>query len=253
MVLLKRRDPGRGLRSVERGLLVRVLAVAERLEPGQGPLQSRTEHLTRSILLQQVLGNCGVVPADMLEDLGGQATAQDRVVLTIDCTDDSRVVARIDYDPDVLVALGGRPDHRRPTDVDLLHRGVHRDVPRSDRLSERIQIHRHQIDGTVSMLSERGHVIGVRPSGQQPGVDRRMQRLHSAVHHLGMLRDLRYGRDLDATLSKGTRRTPRRENLPASFLERGAKLHDAILVGHAEKRALHRTSSFDSCRDENPE
>jgi hypothetical protein len=70
------------------------------------------------------------------------------------------------------VVLGGRPDHRRPADVDLLDQVVEGDAGPFGRRGERIEVDDDQlerVDGGRGELLAVGHDAAI---GQDPGVDR---------------------------------------------------------------------------------
>ena len=94
------------------------------------------------------------------------------------------VVVRIDDHRDAGVVLGGRADHRRPADVDVLDAVGERGALRHGRL-ERIEIDHQQIDGRDAVRVCSGRVLGIVADGQKAAVHLGMQRLEPAVHHLG--------------------------------------------------------------------
>lgn len=78
----------------------------------------------------------------------------------------------------------GRPDHRRPADVDLLDALVDAGAG-VDGLAERIQVDDDQFERRDAELFERRGVLGFAEIGEQAGVHPRVQRLDPAVEHLG--------------------------------------------------------------------
>ena len=85
------------------------------------------------------------------------------------------------------------------------------------------------------MLGEREHVLGQVATGQDAGVDRRVQGLDPAVQHLrrtGHLADLA---DRDPGVGDGPGRPPGRDQLHPRVVERPGEVHQTRLVTDAEE------------------
>ena len=74
--------------------------------------------------------------------------------------------------------------------------------------------------------------------GEQAAMHARMQRLHAAVHHLGIARELLDGGYGNARILDSTSRTARRDDLDAKVIDqRPCEIDDARLIGNRDQRA----------------
>ncbi len=113
------------------------------------------------------------------------------------------------HDRDVRVVLGGRADHRRPADVDLLDQLVERDPRSLQRLRERVQVADDELERRDRRGDQLAPVVGPTAVGEEPGVDPRMERLDPPVEHL---REAGHGGDVgdrQAGVAQGPRGAPR--------------------------------------------
>ena len=85
--------------------------------------------------------------------------------------------------------LGGCTEQGRPAHIDLLDHLVERGA-RQHGLLKRVQVHDHEIERRDAVLSERSHVLRLPLVREDAGMDPGMQRLHSALEHLGKAGDL---------------------------------------------------------------
>ncbi len=160
--------------------LVGVLAVAQVLHPLGGDVQGRGQDL--AVLLVEPGHDGGVVGRGVGEGGPGQPTASGVAQAPLRPQLLQHVAVRrwVDHDPDMRVVLGRRPHHGGPADVDQLDAGL---------AGERVEVGHDQVDrGDVPGL-EVGHVVGVRPIGQDPAVDLGVQGLDPAPEHLGGIGD----------------------------------------------------------------
>ena len=147
------------------------------------------------------------------------------------------VVAGIDDHADPRLVLGGRADHRRPADVDLLDRLGQARLGLRDRRLERIQIHRDQIDRRDAVGFDVALVARVVAAREQAAVHARVQRLHPAAQHLrapGELRDVDDGQARRAQRLGGAARG---DQLEAELGQARANVDETRLVGDGEQRA----------------
>eukprot|EP00968_Pinguiococcus_pyrenoidosus_P014189 scaffold1289_cov274-Pinguiococcus_pyrenoidosus.AAC.11 len=72
---------------------------------------------------------------------------------------------------------------------------------------------------------------------QDPAVHQRVQRLHTAVHHLGRLGVLRHVDDGQTRLAQLSRRAARTQQFNSKAAQLLREGHDARLVGHGQQRA----------------
>lgn len=146
----------------------------------------------------------------------------------------ARVVVGIDDHPHRLEVLRGRAKHAGAADVDVLDRLLGRDALPRDRLAERIQIHRDEIDRLNSMLGDCRHVLGNIAPREQSAVNRGVQRLHSAVHHLREARDFADVDRLEAGGAQRSGRAARRNELPSEVGEPSGEFDQAGFIGNRE-------------------
>ena len=134
------------------------------------------------------------------------------------------------------MVLGGRADHGRPADVDILDAG--REVAAAGHgLLEGIEVHIDDIDGADAVLGHGLGVVGGVANPQQAPMDHRVQGLDPAVHHL------REAGEVGHVLHRQARRSDRRlgaaggDQLHPHLRQRPGGLHQAGLVGHRQEGA----------------
>ena len=138
-----------------------------------------------------------------------------------DLVEDRTVVSRVDNHAHVGVVLGRCPHHGRATNVDQLNPGVRR---------ERVEVPNHQVDGHDASGFQVGQMPGIGSVGQDPAVDRWVQRLNPAPKNLrgpGDFADLHHGY---ALVSQNQGRTPAGDQLPARFDQPACQVRDTGLV-----------------------
>ena len=81
--------------------------------------------------------------------------------------------------------LRGSPDHRRPTDINVLDCFCAGDSRRSDGCFKRIEVDHDKIERFDPVGSEIGAVVGLTRIGQNSSVNHRVESLHSAAKHFG--------------------------------------------------------------------
>ncbi len=92
------------------------------------------------------------------------------------------------------MVLRGSPDHCGPADINVLDGGI---VVRASRDCgfKGVEVHDQQIDGPDPVLLHRRHMSGIVAHGEKATVDRRVQGLDPAIHHLGKAGDIGYVHD----------------------------------------------------------
>ncbi len=219
-------------------LLVRVLAVPQRLRQLEREVDRRREH-------RRCVGAVGqrrgvVEPGDdrrvVRRGVGERRTRQpplggvgDRA-LGADLVEHGLIVGGIDDDADVGVVLRGRADHRRPTDVDQLDARLR---------AERIQVDDDEIDRLDAVGVHVGPMIVERGIGEDAAVDLRMQRDHPMSEDRRHARQLDHVGDLDPGVGDRRRGAAARHELPAEFAQAERELDDAGLVEHGEQSGGH--------------
>ena len=233
--------PGRAAPpAVERGALMRVLAIA------QGLCQLAREHHAARIRLAEHAGepvrDRRVVGAGARIGGGGEALAQVEAggaLPGVEFGHQGRVVGGVGDHRDEIVVLGRGADHRRAADIDVLDRRRKIGAARDGRL-ERIEVDHHQVDRRDRMRAHRVRVRGLVAAAEDAAVDLGMQRLDAPVHDLGkagMVADLDYG---ESGVNQGFRRASGRQQLDAVAREAACQLRQAGLVGNGNQGAADR-------------
>ena len=153
---------------------------------------------------------------------------------------DHRVVGRrARHDGREAVVLGGRADHRRAADVDVLDRIRVGHAGAGDGALERVEVHADEVDELDVVLGGLRHVLGVVAQREQPGVEPRVQRLDAPVHDLREAREVVDGADVEPGLAQRGRGAAGRDELDAEADEAAGEVDDAGLVGDREQGATH--------------
>ena len=122
------------------------------------------------------------------------------------------VVLRRGDDRNGPEVLRRRPQHRWPSDVDLLDGLLLRDVA-SDGLLERIEVDADKVYRADVLIHELSHVVGVFEVGEDAAVDFRVQRLDPPAEYLRRPRHLRDRDDSQSGLRESLRRAAGRDDL----------------------------------------
>ena len=228
-------------KAVDRGLLLRILAIAQvvdllerNLELGRG-----VRHIAclggKPTRDSRVVGSGGLVDLHLQTTTGGKRGATAGLV---HLGQDSVVVGRIGDDGNARSVLGGRAQHGGTADVDVLD-GVRKgDLGVGDGLLELVQVDDDQVDQLNAVLSRLLHVLLGIAAGQQRAVNLGVQGLNAAVHHLGIARELLDGGYGNARILDSTSRTARRDDLDAKVIDqRPCEIDDARLIGNRDQRA----------------
>ena len=153
------------------------------------------------------------------------------------------VVVRVDEHGDIGVVLGGRADHGRPADIDILDaRGKIRAA--RDRVLERIEVDDHHIDRTYPVRLQGFSVRGIAANREQSAVHRRMQGLDAAVHHLGKAGQLGNVDDREPRLAQRLARAAGGDEFDAVARESAGELDDPALVGNGDESARGAAQIF---------
>ena len=206
-------------RDVERGLLVRVLAVAQ-VEPLAELQRQQVGEVGRGRAavaagahgLRQVRGDHRVVLRRVRVRLRREAQARGiahAAVVALHLGEHRAVVERIDHDGDAVVVLGRGAHHRRPADVDVLDGVLEGAAGLGDGRGERIQVDDDEVDRLDAVLAHHG-VVGAAPA-EQAAVDLRVQGLDPAVHDLREAGDRRHVDRVDAVAAQQPGRAAGRE------------------------------------------
>ena len=234
-------DPG-AVRAVgvERGLLVRVLAVAQRLgerprkgAPARGVGADRAGHPCRH---GRIIGRgpgIGRLRHPLPEGFGRCAAVR------VEFGQKRGIVVHVHDGGDVGVVLRRRADHRRAADVDVLDALVVGGALRDRRL-ERVQVHDQQVDRLDPVFLHGCDVPRVVAQRQQAAVDRRVQRLHAAVHHFGKARQVGHVAHGQPRLPQRLRGAAGGQKLDPPARQSAREVDQAGLVGNGNQRAAKR-------------
>ena len=147
----------------------------------------------------EVLGDHRIVMRRMLERFLRKPETRffaDRAVPLAQFQHEAGIFFGTHDDAGETVILGGRADHCRSADVDLLDRLFGRHAVFLDRFFERVQIDDNKVDRLDMKVVKLFSVHGIVEHSEQCRVNGRMERLHSAIQYFreaGNLRNLFYG------------------------------------------------------------
>ena len=200
------------LAGIESGILMRVLAITQRLLLGKGKRQILRIFLTS--FFSQVSGDVGIVSSRMTEHLSSQTTAgfQRGVAVGFQLVQHGLVVSVIDHHGHKSVVLGRTAQHGRTSDIDILNGIFKRSSLFLNGLLKRIEIHHHHVNGGNTIGLHLTHMLGISAHGKQTTMHFRVQGLHTAVHDF---RKASHFADTDGGNTRGLQRlagTTRRDN-----------------------------------------
>lgn len=226
---------------VERGALVRVLAVAQGVLALVGVAEEVGEAtlVGGCVVVREPGGDGHVVRGGVLEGLGGQPLAGAQVEAAgPDGGEDVAVPRRAGDDGHGRVVLGGGTDHRRTADVDLLDALVGRRA-RGDGLAERVEVHDDEVERLDAELDEL-LTVAVEPQvGEDARVDLRVQGLDAAVQALGEAGQLLDLGDGDAGRGDLRGGGPGGDELDTGFVQPASQVLQPGLVVDADERATN--------------
>ena len=111
-------------------------------------------------------------------------------------------------------------------------------VGSGDGLLELVEVHHHEVDHLDIVLAGLGHVLLRVTTAQQGAVHLGVQRLHAAVHHLGIAGKLLNRGNGHARSLNRLGGSARRDNLNAKIVNQcSCEIDDAGLVGDRDQRA----------------
>jgi len=145
------------------------------------------------------------------------------------------VVHRIHDRDDVLEVLGRGPEHRRPSDVDVLDGVFEGRGGSGDGGQEGVEIDCHQMKPGDPVGFELHPVTLDVRAGEQAGVNRGMQRLHPPVENLRESGDPIHRGDGDVRFAERRGCSARRDQLPAELDQAAGEFDDATLVAYRDQ------------------
>ena len=228
---------------VERGRLVRVLAV------GEVELLVEREHgclgEAGGVPVGEPRRDRGVVGGARLEGTRREAPSRlgRDLAGTPELGQDVLVVGRAADGGDVREVLRRGPQHRRPADVDQLDGVLLGDALARDAVLERIEVDADDVEGLELVLRERRSVLGQVAPGEDGRMDAGVKRLDPAAEHLGEPGHVLDARDGEPLVLEEPRRAAARDQLEA---ELGQSLREGAepgLVVDGEERPHAAVSS----------
>lgn len=131
----------------------------------------------------RVVGGGGLVDLHLQATTGGKRGAATGLA---HLGQDGIIVGRVGDDGNARGVLGGRAQHGRTADVDVLDGIREGDLGVGDGLLELVQVDDDQVDQLNAVLCRLLHVLLGIAAGQQRAVNLGVQGLNAAVHHLGI-------------------------------------------------------------------
>ena len=145
----------------------------------------------------------------------------------------ARVVRRIDRDEHVAEVLGGRAHERRPADVDFLDQRVERRGGIGRGGGKQIQVDDDEIDEADAEPAKARQIVGAVAAREDAAVNRRVQRLDAAVHHLRKAGERGNADDVEPRRRQRARGAAGRDDFEAPGGEASREFCNAGLVGNA--------------------
>jgi hypothetical protein len=217
--------------AVERGRLVRVLAVAQVVDLLQDERQALRKDVAGDLV--EVGGDLRVVGRDRTERLRGQLRAKLRrdLAALLQLGDDAVVMLRAGDRRHSGRVPGGGAEERSAADVDHLDCLVEAHQVAPDLRRERLDVDDDEVDQPDALLDELVELLRDVAAGQDPGINRRMECLDLAADEGGDLGQLRDRGDLDAVRREVLAGSVGREQLHAEGLELAGQRGHAVAVG----------------------
>ena len=119
---------------------------------------------------------------------------------------------------------------RGSADIDHLDRLVEAHEPLTDRGRERLHVHDDEVDRHDALVGQFRHLLRHVATGQDPGVDRVVERLDLATHRRLAIRQVGDAADLDPLAREELARPVGRDDLDVEALEVPRELGDALPV-----------------------
>ena len=225
--------------AVEGAGLVRVLAVAQGLGEGAADRLARRGGVPD--LTGEPAGDGGVIGGGAGEGAGGEAFAQVQGggAVGLEGVDHLVQPGLVDADGDIAVVLGGRADHGRAADVDVLDRRLEAAARRHSGL-ERIEVDPGDIDAADVVFGHGGGVGGFVTHAEQAAVHHRVQGLDPAVHHLGEAGQVGDVLHRQAEAGDGGAGAAGRDQFDAELVQGAGRVLQPGLIAQRDQRALRR-------------
>ena len=216
--------------AIERGFLVRVIAVAEFLIERQADSEVTTGAV---FALAEVVGDGGIILRRAEKNFYRQFLAQRQGgVAAVIChlLQHARVVLRVGNDGDAIIVFRSTTQHRGTTDVDIFDGFLKRHALAHDGLLEGVEIDHNQVDGGNGVLSGLGLVLGIVAFLQEAPVDFRVESFHTALEKFGGTSVVSDIDDGEPGLTQGLRGAAGGEEFDAKTVKALSKFDQARLV-----------------------
>ena len=220
------------LLAVELGRLVGILPVAQRLHEVEFEEQLLVKpglctHIGRDHRI--VLGRMGVC-------LGGkfQARSLFGIAGSADLVQNQVIVRRVADHRDIGPVLGGRTQHRRAADVDVLDGVLHLHIGFGNGLAERVEVHTDHVDKFDIVIFQGFQVFGIVASRQQAAVHVGVQGLDAAVADLGKARHVADVDYFHPAVGQQFHRAARGDHLPTQGTQALGEINDTRFVADTD-------------------
>ena len=231
-------------RQVERGTVLRVLPVAQRLLDRDRQRERAGEFVCDQPGFE--------IPRDRAIVLGRafegdrRITAARRVVeaAATQRVDERAVLQRVAQDGDVIEILGRRTQQRNAADIDLLDRFAQRRAVARNRRFERVQVRDNRRNRGDRVFARFGDVRGIGAVLEDAAEDVGMQRLDAAVEERRVAGQIADVEGVDSGLAQVRACAARRVDRNAALAKRARQRHDP---GPVVDRDEGRVAGFRHC------
>ncbi len=232
---------------IERGLLMRILAVAQiegfsEAEPQSvGETVSATERKLPAVLFRRTNFLQRGRDRRVIRRRGGEGflrqpplrLQRERSVIALHLAGDCVVVRRRSDDGNILKILCRRAHHRRPANVDVLN-DVFELRPRlGGGLLEGVEIDHHHVDGLDAVRADGGAMLRLAANVQNAAMHLGMKRLHPAIEHLGEAGEFGDIFHRDARLAQQFGGAAGRNQFHAHRRQAAREVHQPCFIGNA--------------------
>src|SRR5262245_38752749 len=184
-----------------------------------------------------------VVFGGVRERLQHQREAEREIGRAVERGQQPRVVDRIDDDEDVAKILRGRPYERGPANVDLFDQRLEQCRRIRGGFAKRVQVDGDDVDQADAVARERLEMVGAIAPREDAAVQRRVQRLHPAVHHFREAGDVGDVRHRETGIGQRPRRTAGGHQLESAGGEAAPQVDDPCLVRNTQQSSWHNQRS----------
>ena len=231
-------DTGTALgRFVERGLLVRILAVAQCLDQlaaeGAEVRRFDLQLIGEPVRNRSIIG-CRACIGFLRQFLAQRKSG--RAIVRSEFIQHSLIVGRLDHHSHIVMIFCRRANHRRAADIDILD-AVFFGRAFVDGRFERIEIDHQEIDRGDAVVLHAAGVIGVIADREQAAMHVGMQCLDPPIHHFRKACEIGDVADFQSGIGDGLGGAAGGDQFDALVGECTGEFDQAGLVGNGEKCA----------------